>query len=91
MLGFSHFHSVAKQDEVSGLRERETWSVVRIESVPNGANILGGRFVCTLKHAGTPTQHAKARYVAQGYNDKEKEFIVHNIATLRQSSTKLIV
>lgn len=59
--------------------------------MPDNANILGARFVLGIKQPNTPKEAAKARYVAQGCGDREKPFIVHNLSTLRQSSTKVIV
>ena len=59
--------------------------------MPDNANILGGRFVLAIKQPNIPTEVAKARYVAQGCGDREKPFIVHNLSTLRQSSTKVIL
>ena len=85
------FH-IAKNDEIRGLIERIPWSVVHVQSLPLGADIIGGRFGNVLKNAGTEKELAKERYVAQGYNDKMKLFVVHNNTTaLRQSSSKTIV
>ena len=81
----------AKQAEIDGLRRRDTWKVVKMSSLPRNANILEGRFVCTVKNLGTMAEEAKARFVAQGHKDREKLFIVHDISTLRQTSTKLII
>lgn len=81
----------AKHDEIKGLQRRETWRIIRKRDLPPQANILGGRFVLTLKNLGTNEETAKARYVAQGNRDKEKPHMVHNITTLRQSSTRLII
>ena len=66
-------------------------SVVNVQSLPTGANIIGGRFANVLKNPGTEKEFAKARYVSQGYNDKMKMFVVHSTPTLRQSSSKIIV
>ena len=59
--------------------------------MPENANILDGRFVCTLKNFETENENPKARYVAHGHKDKENSFIVDNSTKLRQSSTKIIV
>jgi len=59
--------------------------------MPDNANILGARFVLAIKQPNTPTEVAKARYVAQGCGDRDKPFIVHNLSMLRQSSTKVIL
>jgi len=82
---------LAKQAEADGLKRRCVWEKVHKDDVPDNANILGARFVLAIKLPNTPTDAAKARYVAQGCGDCEKPFIVHNLSTLRQSSTKVIV
>lgn len=81
----------AMTDEVDGLKKRGTWKVTFKRDLPSDPNILGGRFVLTLKNVGTGNELAKARYVAQGHRDTEKTTMVHNITTLRQSSTRIIV
>lgn len=79
------------QREVDGLLGRGTMKVIKKRSLPKGANIVGGRFVHTLKHVGSPKEQPKSRYVAQGYKDRDKRFVVHNLSTLRQRSTKMVV
>ena len=81
----------AKRKEVSGLEKRNTWRTVRKDSLPLRPNILGGQFVLSLKNVGTDCELPKARYVAQGHRVLDKPFMVHNITTLRQSSTRIIV
>lgn len=81
----------ARKEEADGLRLRRTWDVVARADLPPGANIIKGRFVNALKHAGTAKEKAKGRFVAQGHKDKDKPFVVHNNPTLRQRSTKIIV
>jgi len=77
--------------EVSGLRDRGTFTAVREADVPRAANVIGGRFVYTLKQVGTAGEFAKARFVAQGNRDKAKWYVVHNLETMRQRSTRLLV
>lgn len=79
------------QREVYGLLGRGTMKVVKKQSLPEGANIVGGRFVHTLKHVGSPNEQPKSRYVAHGHKDRDKRFVVHNLSTLRQRSTKVVV
>jgi len=81
----------AKWAEADGLKRRHAWEKVHKKDVPAGANILGARFVNAIKQPNTPAEKAKSRFVGQGCSDKEKPFIVHNLSTLRQSSTKVIV
>lgn len=77
--------------EADGLQERGTFKKVRECEVPKGANIVGGRMVYTVKNVGTADEAPKARYVAQGNRDQAKLFVVHNLATLRQRSTRILV
>ena len=81
----------AKKKEINGLKKHKTWKVVKRSSNPKDSNIIGGRFVCEIKNANTVNAMPKARYVAQGYNDDMKDFIVHDAPSLRQATVKLIV
>lgn len=81
----------AKADEIDGLSRRGTWKVIKRSELPPKSNVLGGRFVLTLKNFGTKEEKAKARYVAQGHKDREKAFMVHDLSTLHQSSIRLIL
>ena len=81
----------AKFSEVQGLQDRNTWTVMDRRDLAKDANILGGRFVLTLKDFGTHNEKPKARYVVQSHKDKDKEFLVHNATNLRQRSIRIIV
>ena len=80
----------AAREEVDGLLARGAVRPVIGSAVPKGANVIRGRFLFTLKGVGTADERPKARYVAQGHNDKAKPFVVHNPATLRQRSTRVL-
>jgi hypothetical protein len=54
-------------------------------------NIMGGRFVLTIKESGTSKEIYKARYVVQGFRDKKKSTLVHDASTSMQQSTKLLI
>lgn len=43
------------------------------------------------KKAGTKNETPKPRFVAQGFSDREKDFIIHNVDPLRQDSVRMIV
>lgn len=90
-LGESSQFQEAKRKEIQGLISRQSWNVVERADLHPKSNILGGRFVLTLKNTDTPNEKPKARYVAQGHRDKEKFHLVHDITTLRQSSIRLIM
>ena len=87
----SEIFEKAKQAEINGLKDRGTWTVLKRSELQPDSNILGGRFVLTLKNSGLQTERAKARFVAQGHRDLDKEYMVHNLTTLRQSSIRLIL
>ena len=81
----------AKEQEVQGLNSRGTWEIVKKSDVSTGANILGGRFVLALRNVSTENEQAKARFVAQGFANKEKDFLIHNVMSLRQSSVRVLL
>lgn len=76
---------------MDGLVSRGTMKFVKRSAHPRGASVLGGRLVYTFKHVGSPKEQPKARYAAQGHQDRDKYFLVHNLSTLRQRSTKVVV
>jgi hypothetical protein len=81
----------AKRKEIQGLIDRATWRVVAKEEVSDSANILGGRFFLAIKDAGTDKEVWKARFVVQGYRDHLKISLVHDTATYRQHSSRVLV
>lgn len=81
----------AMKDEVKGLEHRGVWVKIPKARLPEDADVLGGRFVLTLKKAGTDHETHKARFVAQGFSDREKDYIIHNVTSLRQRSVRMIV
>jgi hypothetical protein len=59
-------------------------------NVPENANVLGGRFVMTIKEAITDKEVVKTRYVMQGHWDRDKAFLVHNSTTCDKRRRKLL-
>ena len=66
-----------KEKEIAGLVDRETWTLVMKEDVPRDSNVLGARFVLTIKDTEKPDPIFKARFVVQGHKDLEKNALVH--------------
>ena len=60
------------------------------EDVPSDANILGGRFVLSIKNKNTKEEVAKARFVVQVHRDKDKTQLVHTSTNLRHHSVRLL-
>lgn len=84
----------AKRKELSGLAERGTFEIVCREGIEKGAqrpNIMGGRFVLSIKNFGTGKETYKARFVVQGHTDAEKDLLVHNSTTLQKSSIRSLI
>lgn len=79
------------REEIDELRRRGIWDLANEDQVLPDAIILGGRIDLTLKKFGSPTEQAKVRFVAQGYTDRDKIFIIHDTTTLRASSFCLIL
>lgn len=81
----------AKRIEINGLLSRHFFKKVKRVSLGPNPNIVGERFVHSSKHKVIEKEKSKARWIAQGYADKEKTFIVLKISTLRQSPVKTFV
>lgn len=80
----SHF-DLAKAREIVGLLNKKAFKVVFKEELEPNANILGGRFVLTIKHKGTDKELLKARFVVQGHLDCERELLVCSPPLVRVS------
>ena len=89
--GRSGLFDEAIRNELKGLIDRGTYEIVCREEVPDNANILGGRFVFAIKEKGTAKEKLKAQFVVQGHTDAEKNLLIHNTTTLRQSSVRLLI
>ena len=55
----------AMKDEISALDENETFEYTKL---PAGANLIGGKWVYTVKRDSDGEERYKARYVAKGYS-----------------------
>lgn len=84
------FQANARKDAV-GLHERGAFRVVKEKEGFHGADVIRGQFVYTLKNVRTREKEHKARFVAQGQNEKDNPFVVHNLATLWQRSMRMLV
>lgn len=81
----------AKVDEVEGLKKRDIWETIDESDLNEGENVMGGRFLLTLKNCNTPDEKTKVRFVAQGFSDVEKPYMVHDSSTLRISSIRMVL
>ena len=83
--------SQAKRDEIRGLLDRGTFSVILREEVPPDGNVLPGRFVLAIKSAEDGQVKFKARYVIGGHRDRMKALMVHSAAPLQPQSIRLLL
>ncbi len=83
--------SRAKRDEIKGLLERGTFSIILREEVPPDGNVLPGRFVLAIKSTEDGQINFKARFVIGGHRDRLKGFMVHSAATLQPQSIRLLL
>lgn len=83
--------NAAKAKELEGLAHRGVFEVVLKDDIPSNANILGGRFVLSIKNKDTNEEIYKARYVVQGHKDIEKHMLVHSSSNLKQSSIRILL
>jgi Reverse transcriptase (RNA-dependent DNA polymerase) len=67
------------------------WKVVLKDEMPENPNIMGGRFVLTIKDSGTSKEIHKARYVVQRFRDKKNTSLVNDASTSKQQSKKLLI
>lgn len=81
----------AKAKEIVGLLNKKAFRVVLKEEIEPDANVLGGRFVLTIKNKDTDHELFKARFVVQGHLDREKELLVHASTTVSQQAVKLLL
>lgn len=81
----------AIKNEIEGLIKRKTWKVVCRSEVPEGANVLGWRFVLAIKDEGTGNEIWKARFMVQGHKDFMKNSLVHNLSVDKQHAIKILV
>lgn len=89
--GESPIFDLAKAKEIVELLDRGAFRVVLKEDLDKSANVLGGRFLLTIKHKDTDKEMFKARFVVQGHLDREKAFLVHASTTASQQAIRLLV
>ena len=80
----------AKHKEIQGLIEKGMFKVCLKTDVPEHANILGLRFVLTIKNKDTDHEIYKARLVVQGHKDAEKDMIINKVSSLHKRGVRLL-
>lgn len=82
---------LATKNEVIGLQEKNIWKRVHHNDVAPDGIVLGEIFLHTVKNFGTPYKRSKVRLVAQGFDDRDKSYIIYDTAMLRAFSTCLVL
>lgn len=73
----------AKKSEVKGIINRKIWYTVCANYIPDSANFSGGRLIMNLKNSRIPDEMEKEQHVSKGLRDIYKEYMVHDVNTLR--------
>ena len=81
----------AKRDEIRGLLDRGTFSVILREEFPPDSNVLPGCFFLAIKSTEDRQVKFKARYVIGGHRDRMKALMVHSAATLHPQSIRRLL
>lgn len=81
----------AIQKEVRGFFARQTFKVVLRKEVPDDGNVLSGRFAPAIKSTEDGEDKYKACLVIDGHHDKQNNLMVHNSATLKPQSFRLVL
>ena len=81
----------ARAIELAGLAEKGAFELVIKEDIAEGSNVLGGRFVLSIKNMNTDKEIYKARFVVQGHKDLDKNYLVYSSSNLKQSSIRIIL
>lgn len=82
---------IAKRKEIDELQSREVCRTIKLADLPAGCNILGWRFIISIKSPGTEEEKYKARFVVQGHQDSKKPFMLHDIPVLWAESIQTVL
>lgn len=59
--------------------------------ITKDVNIIRARILLAIKNGGSTDEKVNASFMAQGQKDKDKPYVVHDTATLRAPSVRLIL
>lgn len=77
--------------EMEGLFQRKAFAKTPISELPMDANIRNSRFVLSVKNVGTSSEKLKARLVAMGHTDREKDYIISDAPTLMRYAMRSLL
>ena len=79
------------REEIQGLLDRGTYTIVHEADVPPGATVLNSRVVHAIKTHSNSNEKFETRLVIQGHLYPEKGKVVNQAPTILRSSTRLIL
>lgn len=82
---------VIKSGEISGLLERGALEIVLRSKAGENPDDVPSSFVLAIKHKHDGTTKYKVRFVIGGHRDRDKHFLVHDSATVRAQSVRLLL
>lgn len=74
-----------------GLFCKGAFTIVCCEELSTNANLLGCRFVLTIKKKETQTYLYKARFVLQVHTNSERNLLINKNTHLKQKSIRLLL
>ena len=80
----------ARRNKIENRVRRGTREMILEGNVPEDANFISGSFVITIKNVEAENPTFKARFVAHDNKDSEKNQLMHDSPTARQSSVRLL-
>jgi hypothetical protein len=80
----------AKLKELEGLFDRHTFALVEDSELPNDANLMGSRFVLSVKDQDGRAAY-EARLVIQGHRDTQKDCIVAEAPMVSRLAVRTLI
>lgn len=81
----------SRQEEYDGILAKGGVKVVDANSIPPNSNIIGNRYVLTIKNPGTDVEKFKARWILQGHHDQYRNRIANDSPVLMRMMYKVII
>lgn len=76
------------RNEIRGILASGAFKYVNRKQRRPNANVLGGRYLLTIKQPETEAKRYIAIFIVQGHPDKEKENIIHISKTVRHKISR---
>lgn len=80
----------SRQKEYDGIVSKGGIKVVEVSSVPPSSNIIGNRYVLSIKNPGTDAEKFKARWILQEHHDQYRHRIANDSPILKRMMYQVI-